>query len=98
VKFLDKHILAFCGSNERLYQNSNGNFLGLIEMLAEFDQIVQEQVRHITYNNIQNELILLHASAIKNEIIRKIKQLKYFSVILYCTLDVSHQEQMSLVI
>jgi hypothetical protein len=81
-----------------LYQNSNEYFLGLIEMLAEFDQIVQEHVRHITYNNIQNELILLHASAINNEIIRKIKQLKYFSVILYCTLDVSHQEQMSLVI
>ncbi|KAI3706499.1 hypothetical protein L6452_24285 [Arctium lappa] len=107
VKFLAKHNLAFRGTNLRLYEKSNGNFLGLIEMLAEFDPTIQDHVQRITNddmhfhylgNRIQNELIDLLARRIKSEIIKKVKEAKYFSVILNCTPDISHQEQMSLIL
>ncbi|EAY87545.1 hypothetical protein OsI_08956 [Oryza sativa Indica Group] len=107
VKFLAEHNIAFRGSNSKLYQDSNGNFLGLVEMLVEFDPVIKEHVDRITNDkirdhylgpSIQNELINLLAVAIKSSIIAKIKEAKYFSVILDCTPDASHQEQMSLII
>lgn len=52
VRFIAKHNLAFRGSNDRSYKNSNENILGLIEMLAEFEPIFQEHVRRITNDNV----------------------------------------------
>lgn len=101
---LGKNNLAFSGANEKIYQEYNGNFLSLIKIIVEFDHIIQEHNRWIKDKEIhnrylgyriQNELIILIANEIKTKIIQKIKNAKYFSIILYYTPDISHQEQMN---
>ncbi|GJQ79354.1 hypothetical protein Trydic_g16215 [Trypoxylus dichotomus] len=76
-------------------------------MMATFDPVMQEHLRRIRLSeihdhylgaNIQNELIKLLSEKVKKEIVSDSKAAKYFSVLLNCTPDLSHQEQLPLVI
>ncbi|XP_066978824.1 zinc finger MYM-type protein 1-like [Macrobrachium rosenbergii] len=75
--------------------------------MALFDPVMSEHLRkirneetHVHYlgKHIQNELIDILANAIKEEILRNARAAKYFSIILDSTPDVSHVEQMTVII
>ena len=107
VKTLAKQNLAFRGTKEKLKVDGNGNFLSFIDMMSEWDPVMREHVRrfedkessyHYLSNKIQIELITRLADEIKGMIIKKIQEAKYFSIIVDCTPDISHHEQMTLIL
>lgn len=73
-------IWHFGGKNEKIDDEHKGNFLGIIEMIAEFDPTMEEHLRrfrmhetrnHYLSHNIQNEMIILLAGEIKGMIVKK---------------------------
>ncbi|KAL6470600.1 hypothetical protein MHYP_G00217190 [Metynnis hypsauchen] len=99
--------LPFRGSSQSLYAQDNGNFLKEVELLAQFDSVIEGHVARIkdeasrTHHlgqQTQNEIIEIISSQTVQNIVAKIQEAKYYAIILDCTPDISHKEQMSLVV
>lgn len=107
IHYLAKNNNAFRGQSDVLFTKNNGNFLGAIEMLSNFDPVIIEHVKRITNaethvhylgHDIQNEFIILMSNNIRNKIIDYIKKAKYYTIIMDCTPDISHNEQLSIMV
>ncbi|XP_060855597.1 zinc finger MYM-type protein 1-like [Metopolophium dirhodum] len=107
IHYLAAHNDAFRGSSDVLYTKSNGKFLGLIEMLAKFDPVImvhvyriQNKETHVHYqgHRIQDEIINMMANEIKQKIIRNIQSAKYLTIIMDCTPDIEHSEQLAILL
>nr|XP_047129073.1 uncharacterized protein LOC124809220 [Hydra vulgaris] len=105
--FLSPRNIAFRGSDTTIGSKSNGNFLGVFELLAEYDTVLIELMHriqdkdtkeHYLSNGTQNELIRLLAKEIEFKNLSRVKKEKYYSIILDCTPDISHKEQMSIIL
>ena len=107
VCHLAQHNLAFRGHREKLFEHGNGNFLGQVQLMAKFDPVMKEHLWKIkekqiadTYlsKRIQNELICLVAQCTTDAIVERVRRAKYYAVIMDCTPDVSHNEQLSVLL
>lgn len=47
IRLLASQCLAFRGTTEHLFQLNNGNFLKLVELLSEFDPVMEEYIRRV---------------------------------------------------
>lgn len=108
IKFLTERGLAFRGDNETHGDPSNGNFLGCIDLLAKFDPFLEEHVRRygnpgrgkVSYlsSTTYEELINILGSKVLEKIVAEIKEAKYYGITVDSTPDVSHTDQLSIVI
>lgn len=106
VCHLAERNLAFRGHSEHLYEPRNGNFLGQVELMAQFDPVLNEHLMRIKNNDrkhhylskqIQNEMIAVIAQKTRNAVVALVQKAKYFAIIMDCTPDNSHTEQLSIV-
>ena len=112
ILFLGERGLAFRGSSNKIDDHNNGNFLGIIQLLAQFDPVLEDHVSkvkqsqttgqrlqdHYLSADSQNEFIEACSSKVVQEIHAERERSKYFSIMVDATPDCSHTEQSTFVL
>lgn len=108
VKFLSVRSLPFFGSDEKLNSPHNSNFLGIMELISQYDPFLSQHLKqygnlgsgHVNYISsfTIREFIDIMANKVLNNIIENVKQAKYFGLIVDSTPDFTHTDQLSVVL
>ena len=108
IKCIAERGLAFRGDDELIGSPRNGNFLGILELLAEYDPFLSTHLKEKTNKRSGNvnylssticeELIALMGERIFNEILTRIKKSKYYSISVDSTHDEAHIDQLTVVL
>ena len=107
IRFLAGRGLAFRGHNEVIGSSNNGNYLGMLELLTQFDPVLKQHIDtfankgkgNVNYlsKTICEELIDIMSLKVLTHIITEIKKAKYWGIIVDSTPDVSHVDQLSVI-
>lgn len=105
IRFLTSRGLPFRGDNEQFGNSHNGNYLGALELLAEYDPFLKSHIEQkankgkgsVSYlsSTIADEFIAIIAEEARMIIVNAIRQSKYFSLIVDSTPDISHIDQLT---
>ena len=86
---------------------ANGNYLGMLELLAQYDDFLKQHIQkhanlgsgHTNYlsSTICEELVQLMGKRVLDEIVSRIKRSRYYSVTLDSTPDERHVDQLTFV-
>lgn len=108
ILFLGKNGLAFRGDNEIIGEKNNGNYLGSLELIAQFDPFLQEHLRRygnkgkgsVSYLSatICDQFIQLLGEKVRLAIVEELKVAKYYSISVDSTPDVSHTDQLTVIL
>lgn len=108
IKSLAIRGLPFRGNSERIGDPHNGNFLGTVELLAEFDPFLSEHLKLYAHpgsgntsylsKTIYEEIILLIQNKVLQQISSEVQSAKYFSIIVDSTPDIAHVDQLTVII
>ncbi|CAG5861720.1 unnamed protein product, partial [Menidia menidia] len=100
VKFLAERGLALRGASDKFGRTDNGNYLGILELISEFDPFLKSHIEKYgnagsgkpSYLSSQTceEFIQLMGDRVLSEIVSEVKMAKYFSVSVDSTPDVAH--------
>ena len=79
--FLGERGLAFCCSSLRIGDVHNGNFLGILELLAHYDQLLQKHISKVKTSKQTGErlqALKVCAARVRGYILKERENAKYF--------------------
>jgi len=100
--FLAKHGLAFRGHYENCNSNNRGNFIELLDMFVDGDDVLKvkfsSRYGHYTSPEYQNDLIHILAYCTRKQIIKNMSNFNVFTIMVVETKDALKKEQLSFII
>ena len=108
ITFLFERGLPLRGSNEVLGSRENGNYLGILELIGQFDPYLSQHIcthdnrgrGHTSYlsKTICEELIAIMGEQVMGFIKDEISKSRYFSVLVDSTPDINHCDQLTIIL
>ncbi|XP_040210939.1 zinc finger MYM-type protein 1-like [Rana temporaria] len=107
IIFLAERGLALRGDDQVIGSKHNGNYLGILELLSEYNAFLAQHIQTKANKgkgctsylsaNVCEELITITGEKILEHVINRVKMAKYYSVSVDSSEDYSHTDQLTVI-